>query len=60
MVLLIMLVHAAGVRAVTHYVLHRSKVLLARPRAWRVDVLMSVTVFRRQGATPAWPWPGSG
>jgi hypothetical protein len=49
MVVLIMLVHAAGVRVVTHYVLHRSKVLLARPRAWRVDVLMSVTVFMLLG-----------
>jgi hypothetical protein len=29
MLVLIMLVHAAGVRAVTNYVVHRSKVLLA-------------------------------
>jgi hypothetical protein len=49
MLVLIMLVHAAGVRAVTNYVLHRSQVLLARPSRWRVDVLMSVTVFMLLG-----------
>ena len=49
MLVLIMLVHATGVRAVTNYVVRRSKVLLARPSRWRVDVLMSLTVFMLLG-----------
>ncbi len=35
MLILIMLVHAAGVRATTNRVLHRSRVLLVRPTRWR-------------------------
>lgn len=49
MLVLIMLVHATGVRAVTNYVVRRSKVLLARPSRWRVDALMSLTVFMLLG-----------
>jgi hypothetical protein len=49
MLILIMLVHAAGVRATTNHVLHRSRVLLVRPTRWRADVLMSSTVFRLLG-----------
>jgi hypothetical protein len=49
MLILIMLVHAAGVRAATNHVLHRSKVLLATPTRWRADVLMSSTVFMLLG-----------
>ncbi len=49
MLILIMLVHAAGVRATSNYVLHRSSVLLARPTRWRADLLMSRTVFALLG-----------
>ena len=49
MLVLIMLVHAAGVRAATNHVLHRSKVLMARPTRWRADLLMSRTVFMLLG-----------
>jgi len=49
MLILIMLVHAAGVRATSNRVLHRSKVLLARPTRWRADALMSSTVFMLLG-----------
>ena len=49
MLMLIMLVHAAGVRATSNYVLHRSSVLLARPTRWRADLLMSRTVFALLG-----------
>jgi hypothetical protein len=45
MLLLIMVIHAAGVRAVTSYVARRTRALVARPRAWRADVLMSTSVF---------------
>jgi hypothetical protein len=45
MLLLIMLVHATGVRSVTNHVLRRSTVILALPSAWRADVLMSGAVF---------------
>ena len=49
MLILIMLVHAAGVRATSNHVLRRSRVLLARPTKWRADVLMSSTVFMLLG-----------
>ncbi len=49
MLILIMLVHAAGVRATSNHVLRRSRVLLARPTYWRADVLMSSTVFMLLG-----------
>src|SRR5208282_2651423 len=49
MLILIMLLHAAGVRATSNHVLGRSKVLLARPTKWRADVLMSSTVFMLLG-----------
>jgi Ion channel len=49
MLILIMLMHAAGVRATSNHVLHRSGVLLAEPSSWRADVLMSSTVFALLG-----------
>jgi len=49
MLILIMLVHAAGIRATNSHVLHRSKLLLARPSIWRADMLMSSTVFMLLG-----------
>jgi len=49
MLILIMLVHTAGVRATSNHVLHRSTVLMARPSRWRADVLMSGMVFALLG-----------
>jgi Ion channel len=45
MLVIIILVHAAGVRAVTTHVLRRSDVILQRPARWRVDLLMGSIVF---------------
>jgi hypothetical protein len=45
MLLLIVIVHATGVRSVTNYVLRRSTQILARPTTWRADLLMSSAVF---------------
>jgi hypothetical protein len=45
MLMLIMIVHAAGVRFVTNHVVHRSQSIMQRPTAWRADLLMSSTVF---------------
>ncbi len=45
MLILIVLVHAAGVRSVTSQVVRRSQEIMQRPRAWRADVLMSGIVF---------------
>jgi len=45
MLILIVLVHAAGVRLVTGQVVRRSQVILQRPKAWRADLLMSGMVF---------------
>ena len=41
----ILLVHAAGVRAVTTHVLRRSQAILQRPARWRADLLMGSIVF---------------
>jgi len=45
MLILIILIHAAGVRAATNHVLRRSRTILARPTFWRADLLMGSTVF---------------
>ena len=45
MLLVIMLVHAAGVRGVTNHVASRQERIAARPTAWRADVLMSGAVL---------------
>ena len=45
MLLLIMAVHATGVRAVTGYVARRTHAILAQPRGWRADVLMATSVM---------------
>jgi hypothetical protein len=45
MLLVIMLVHAAGVRGVTNHVASRQERIAARPTAWRADVLMSSAVL---------------
>jgi len=49
MLLLIILVHAAGVRAVTSRAVHRSQRILERPAMWRADLLMSEVVFMLLG-----------
>ena len=45
MLILIVLVHAAGVRFATNYVVKRWQVIMQRPTAWRADLLMSSAVF---------------
>ena len=49
MLILIMLVHTAGVRATTNHVANRSSVLMVRPSRWRADLLMSGMVFALLG-----------
>jgi hypothetical protein len=43
--IVIMLIHAAGVRTVGNYVRRATLRILARPTAWRADALMSSVVF---------------
>src|SRR5262249_60119037 len=45
MLIIIILLHAAGVRTATSHVLRRSRLILAHPSGWRADLLMSSTVF---------------
>ena len=45
MLVFIVLVHAAGVRAVTTHVMRRSEAILLRPALWRADLLMGSIVF---------------
>jgi len=45
MLVFIILVHAAGVRAVTSHVATRSAAIMRRPTLWRVDLLMGSIVF---------------
>jgi hypothetical protein len=45
MLVFIILVHAAGVRAVTTHVLRRSQAIMQRPARWRADLLMGSIVF---------------
>jgi hypothetical protein len=45
MMVAIVLVHAAGVRAVTTHVLRRAAVIAQRPSRWRADILMGSIVF---------------
>jgi len=44
MLLVIILIHAAGVRLVTDIVARRMRVIMTRPRVWQADVVMSVAV----------------
>ena len=43
--ILIVLVHAAGVRAVTTHVLRRTQVIMQSPSRWEADFLMASIVF---------------
>lgn len=45
MLMLIILIHATGVRAVTTHVARRTHVIMARPRTWRADLLMASSVL---------------
>ena len=45
MMIFIVLVHAAGVRAVTTHVLRRTEVIMQRPSRWEADLLMASIVF---------------
>ena len=45
MLIIIMLIHAAGVRTVGNHVRRATIRILARPASWRADVLMSGVVF---------------
>jgi hypothetical protein len=45
MLILIILLHAAGVRMLTNHVTKRVRAILVRPTLWRADLLMSTTVF---------------
>ena len=45
MMVFILLVHAAGVRAVTTHVTRQSQAIMQRPARWRADLLMGSIVF---------------
>jgi len=45
MLLVIILIHATGVRVVTNYVARRTHAILAQPRIWRADILMASSVL---------------
>ncbi len=45
MMVLVILVHAAGVRAVTRHVVRRCEAITLRPANWRADLLMGGVVF---------------
>jgi hypothetical protein len=45
MLLLIVLIHATGVRFVTTHVASRTHLIMQHPRIWRADILMGSSVF---------------
>lgn len=45
LLMLIILIHATGVRAVTGHVAGRSRTIMLRPRVWRADVLMLTSIL---------------
>lgn len=45
LLMLIVLIHATGVRAVTDHVARRSRSIAQRPSVWRVDLLMATSVL---------------
>lgn len=45
MLLLIILIHAAGVRVVTDIVARRMRVIMLHPRVWRADLVMATAVL---------------
>lgn len=44
MLIVIILIHAAGVRVVTDIVARRMRAIMARPRVWQADLVMSLSV----------------
>jgi Ion channel len=45
MLVVIVLVHAAGVRTVTAHVIRRTQAIMQRPAFWRADLLMGSIIF---------------
>jgi hypothetical protein len=45
MLVVIVLIHAAGVRLITNHVVARSAALMRKPSAWHADLLVSSSVF---------------
>ncbi len=45
MLMLIIVIHATGVRAVTGHVAHRSRIIMLRPKVWRADLLMTTSIL---------------
>jgi len=45
MLVIIVLMHATGVRFITNHVVARWQTIMERPTAWRADLLMSSSVF---------------
>ena len=45
MLVIIVLMHATGVRFITNHVVARWQTIMKRPTAWRADLLMSSSVF---------------
>ena len=45
MLLIIILIHATGVRVVTDIVAKRMRIIMQRPRAWRADIVMAMSVL---------------
>ncbi len=45
MLMLIILIHATGVRAVTDHVARHSRTIMLRPKIWRADVLMLSSIL---------------
>ena len=45
MLMLIILIHATGVRAVTGHVASRSRIIMLSPKVWRADVLMLSSIL---------------
>jgi hypothetical protein len=45
MLMLVILIHATGVRAVTDHVARHSRLILQRPRIWRADILMLTSIL---------------
>lgn len=44
MLIVIILIHATGVRTVTNIVAKRMRVIMAHPRVWQADIVMSLSV----------------
>ncbi len=45
MLMLIILIHATGVRTVTEHVAKRSRIIMLRPKVWRADLLMTTSIL---------------